>query len=98
VCDPGQASTFSASISTVAAQLSTWDFDSGAQSLFTALRQLPQLQNLELSRMQLDEVLDSQQLSALTASSALTSLHLLARFCMPIPQGTSFWWTALLPA
>jgi hypothetical protein len=74
----------------VATQLSTWDFDSGAQSLFTALRQLPQLQNLELSRMQLDEVLDSQQLSALTASSALTSLHLLARFCMPIPQGTSF--------
>lgn len=37
--------------------------------------------------MQLDEVTAVQQLSALTASSRLTSLHVLARFSMPLPQG-----------
>jgi hypothetical protein len=89
-CHPAQASTFSATISTLAPQLSTGGFNVGTRSLFTALRQLPQLQNLELSRMQLDEVLDSQQLSALTASNVLTSLHLLARFSMPIPQGRTY--------
>jgi hypothetical protein len=63
------------------------DFNRGAQALLASLRQLPQLQHLELSRMQLDEVTAVQQLSALTASSRLTSLHVLARFSMPLPQG-----------
>jgi hypothetical protein len=63
------------------------DFNRGAQALLVSLRQLPQLQHLELSRMQLDEVTAVQHLSALTASSKLTSLYVLARFSMPMPQG-----------
>lgn len=84
VLPPAQAGIFTVSLSTLLQQGS---FCNGAQCLFTALRQLPRLQQLELSRMQLDEVQDTQQLSALTASSVLTSLHILARFSMPIPQG-----------
>lgn len=57
------------------------------QALLGALQQLPHLQHLELSRMQLDEVTAVEQLSTLTASSKLTSLHLLARFSMPLPRG-----------
>lgn len=61
--------------------------DRGVNALFSALRQLQHLQHLELSRMQLDEITEPERLSALTASPALTSLHLLARFSMPMPQG-----------
>jgi len=78
------------SSSSSSSRLQLWagdDFNRGAQALFTALRQLPQLQHLELSRVQLDEVKDTQQLSALTASSEITSLTLQARFSMPLPQG-----------
>lgn len=59
------------------------------RALCGSLRQLQQLEHLQLSRMQLDEVTESDlpQLSALTASPMLTSLHLLARFSMPIPRG-----------
>jgi hypothetical protein len=64
--------------------------DSNAfRSLCGSFRQLSHLEHLQLSRMQLDEVPESDhsQLSALTASPVLTSLHLLARFSMPIPKG-----------
>lgn len=58
-------------------------------ALFGSLQRLPHLAHLHLSRMQLDEVPEPglPQLSALTASTVQTSLHLLARFSMPIPRG-----------